>query len=62
MPLRAAADSANRNAAILRNRQFLNLVAWKIRAERETLYKHEQVSRAHDALLSLLEAEIARRR
>ena len=59
-PIRAAADSANRNAAILRDRRFLNLVAWKIRAEREALYKHEQVSAAHDTLLSLLEAEIAR--
>lgn len=62
VPLRAAADSADHNAAILRDRRFLNLVAWKIRAERETLFKHEQVSAAHDTLLSLLEAEIARRR
>jgi hypothetical protein len=62
VPLRAAADSANHNAAILGDRRFLNLVAWKIRAERETLYKHEQVSAAHRMLLSLLQAEIARRR
>lgn len=62
VPLRIAADSANRNAAILSDRRFLNLVAWKVRAEREALFKHEQVSAAHDTLLSLLKAEIARRR
>ena len=60
--LRAAADSANRNALILRDGRFLNLVAWKVRAEREALYKHEHVSAAYKALLNLLETEIARRR
>ena len=62
VPLRAAADSANLNAAILADRRFRNLVAWKIRAEREALFKHEQVSAAHDRLLRLLEGEIERRR
>ena len=61
VPLRSAADSANRNAGVIEDRHFLNLVAWKIRAERETLYKHEQVSVAHREVLRLLEAEIARR-
>jgi hypothetical protein len=60
VPIRIAADSANRNAAILDDQQFLNLVAWKVRAEREALFKHEQVSAAHDALLRQLKAEIAR--
>jgi hypothetical protein len=59
--IRNAADSANRNAAITGDRLFLNLVAWKIRAERETLYRHEQVSVAHDRLRTLLDAAIARR-
>jgi hypothetical protein len=62
VPLRAAADSANLNSSILGDRRFLNLVAWKVRAEREALFKHEQVSAAHDALLRLLEAEVERRR
>ena len=62
VPIRIAADSANRNAAILDDQEFLNLVALRVRAEREALYKHEQVSVAHDALLGLLKAEIARRR
>jgi hypothetical protein len=62
VPIRVAADSANRNADILGYQRFLNLVAWKIRAEREALYKHEQVSIAHDALLASLNAEIARLR
>lgn len=61
VPIRTAADSLNQNTAILGHPRFLNLVAWKIRAEREALFKHEQVIAAHDALLSLLEAEIARR-
>jgi hypothetical protein len=62
VPIRIAADSENRNAGILDDQKFLNLVALKVRAEREALYKHEQVSVAHDALLGLLKAEIARRR
>lgn len=62
VPLRTAADSANHNAALLADPQFLNLVAWKVRAEREALFKHEQVSAAHNALLNLLKAEISRRR
>lgn len=61
IPIRMAADSANRNGTLIGNRQLLNLVAWKIRVEREALYKHEQVSAAHGELLGLLEAEIARR-
>jgi hypothetical protein len=52
----------NHNAAILGDRRFLNLLALKIRAESEALFKHEQVSAAHEALLTLLRDEIARRR
>ena len=38
VPLRAAADSVNHNAAILGDRRFLNLLALKIRAESEALF------------------------
>jgi hypothetical protein len=61
-PLKAVSDSANRNAPLLGNPEFLNLVAWKVRSERDILAKHARVVEAHRQLVALLNAAIEDRR